>query len=360
MKRSILFLLMMVAVCCVQAQSIREGDTFWSGKVLYKATVTPLDEVMLKGLDARGAKYAISLLKVSKSGEYELKAIDESRPAPYGCYYGARVRLMKRQGFTFLAFYVGEEEIGQILMNTPEDLPTLARQQQYAEQANVLEHNGETLMNQKLLSTVKPEVLDLLGNYMEKRNKTFIQRTNRQMVAFADSKQMFMKDLEPWFVAPPQPIEQITKDKTTSARPDVKKKAVHIVDMDDIEEDTTKVDLSGKAFDFDVDELFKDEKRVKISVDDLEEDDDETAPKPKAKTPIPAKVDTPEPAKVDAPEPVKAETPVKVEAPEKVETPVKVEAPAEVDTPIEVPAEAPASPAEAPASKNPLKKLKKL
>ena len=358
MKRSILFLLMMMAVCCMQAQSIREGDTFWSGKVLYKATVTPLDEVMLKGLDARGAKYAISLLKVSKSGEYELKAIDDSRPAPYGCYYGARVRLMKRQGNTFLAFYVGEEEIGQVLMNTPEDLPTLARQQHYAEQANVLEHNGETLMNQKLLSTVKPEILDLLANYMEKRNKTFIQRTNRQMVAFADSKQMFQKDLEPWFVAPPQPIEQIAKDKTTSARPDVKKKGVHIVDMDDIEEDTTKIDLSGKGFDFDVDELFKDEKRVKVSVDDLE--DDEAAPKPKAKAPVPAKVDTPEPAEVDAPEPVKAETPVKVEAPEKVETPVKVEAPEKVETPVEVPAEAPAAPAEAPAAKNPLKKLKKL
>ena len=348
---------MMMALCTLMAQSIRKGDTFWSGKVLYTATVTPMDEVLLNGVDARGAKYEIALLKVSKNGEYELKAIDESRPAPYGCYYGARVRLMKRQGSTFLAFYSGEEEIGQILINTPEDLPTMAMQQKYAEQANVLENNGETLMNQKLLSTVKPEILDLLATQMQKKQKTFIQRTNAQLVAFADSKQIFHKDLEPWTVAPPQPIEQTLKDKTTSTRPDVKKAPVKIVDMDDIEEDTTSY-KGGQPYDLGVDELFQGEKRVTVTTEDLEENDEDAAPKPgKAVAPKPTQVETPEPATTEAPEPVKAEAP----EPVKAETPVKVEAPAaEVETPVEVPAEAPAAPAEAPAAKNPLKKLKKL
>ena len=351
MKKSILFLFMMLAVCSLQAQSIRKGDTFWSGKVLYTATVTPMDEVMLNGVDTKGAKYAISLLKVGK-GEYELKAVDESKSAPYGCYYGARVRLMKRQDITLLAFYVAEEEIGQVLVRTPEDLPTLAMQQHYAEQADILECNSEMLLNQKLLSTVKPETLDIMIALMTKKTKTFIDRTNAQMAAFAESKQLFNKDLEPWMIAPPQSIETIINDKKTNVRPEVKKNPVHIVDMDDIEEDTTSVKIDTTPIDLGLDDLTP----VKVkttTIEEPDEDDEDDAEKPvKVKAP---KMETP---KVETPVVVtpEVETP-KVEAP-KVEAP-KVETP-EVETPkVETPAvpETPETPA---AAKNPLKKLKKL
>ena len=307
---------------------------------------------MLNGVDIKGAKYVISLLKVGK-GEYELKAVDESKNAPYGCYYGARVRLMKRQDITFLAFYVAEEEIGQILVRTPEDLPTLSVQQQYAEQADVLENNSETLMNQKQLSTVKPEILDLLLEKMKKKTKTFIERTNAQMVAFAESKQLFAKDLEPWMVAPPQPIETIIKDKKTNVKPEVKKNPVHIVDMDDIEEDTTSVKIDTTPIDLGLDDLFP--AKVKTTTieepDDADDDDDEKPVKVKTPKVVAPKVETPEVETPDVETP-KVEAP-KVEAP-KVETP-KVETPA-VETPK---VETPATP-ETSAKTNPLKKLKKL
>ena len=196
-KLACTFVLCLAALLGLQAQVILKNNKFWDGEKLYTAQVEKNGVVVLKGLDIHGNTLDLNLKKNGKrAGEYTLQR--GSGNAPYGCVWGCRVQYIKQSSANFLAFYVEEHTIGQVLVQTSDNLVNcVLRQEKRENQTDPMSWVSAWPLNQKFLSTLHPEVLQGMENkLLNSRRKTIVETTNQQLIAYALAAGLYGLDAE--------------------------------------------------------------------------------------------------------------------------------------------------------------------
>ncbi len=183
----------------MSAQTIQKGNKFWDGQYLYVTEVSADGLYRLKGMDITGHQQNITLKKDgNKLGVYKLVESADGQPAPYGCMYGCRVQYIRQDGMNFLAFYPEEHTWGQVAVLTPDNIINCNNQQKFAEEETMpLDMVSDWLMNQKYISQLHPEIVQQMIDKLKlKPHPTIIERSNQQLLAYAQAMGLFGRNLE--------------------------------------------------------------------------------------------------------------------------------------------------------------------
>jgi len=194
-----LIMLMLCALAGVQAQTIQRGNKFFDGQYLYVVELRQNGNYCLNGMDITGHQKIIVLRKTgAAAGEYEMVQASPNQKAPFGCLFGCKVQYIREDGMNFLAFYPEEHNIGQTMVLTPDNITDCTAQQRFAEdETDPMEMVSSWLMNQHYLKDIHPEVLQGMINKLNaKKKKSVIERTNQQVMAYAQAIGLFGQDLE--------------------------------------------------------------------------------------------------------------------------------------------------------------------
>lgn len=186
MKRiALTFTLCLLALMSATAQTINQNNKFWDGQYLYVAELQPKNVVALKGMDITGHQQDILLKKEKKAGEYTL--LKNGDEAPFGCLWGSRVQYVRRNGMSFLAFYVEEHTIGQTIVLTTGNIVTCTEQERVAEEeSDPMSLLSSWIMNQHYLSSIVPDDLQYMADHLRGlQRRDFIEQTNLQLIGYA-------------------------------------------------------------------------------------------------------------------------------------------------------------------------------
>ena len=117
----------------VQAQSIKNGQKFWDGSVLYTAKVDAQGNVVMNGIGEHEGGFKFALSKVlNKPGQYALFGYGDSY-LPVKGESGAAVDYIRQDGMNFLAVRKSNGDICHTLVLTPDNLQNCIAQERFAE-----------------------------------------------------------------------------------------------------------------------------------------------------------------------------------------------------------------------------------
>ena len=134
MKKSVIIIVMsLCALMGVQAQTIKNGQKFWDGGVLYTAKVDVQGNVVMNGISEHEGGYKFFLSKVlNKPGQYALFGYGDDN-LPVKGESGAAVDYIRQEGMNFLAVRKQNGDICHTLVLTPDNLQNCVAQERFAE-----------------------------------------------------------------------------------------------------------------------------------------------------------------------------------------------------------------------------------
>ena len=134
MKKSVAIIVMcLCALMGVQAQTIKNGQKFWDGSVLYTAKVDAQGNVVMNGIGEHEGGFKFMLSKVlNKPGQYALFGYGDSY-LPIKGESGAAVDYIRQEGMNFLAVRKSNGDICHTLVLTPDNLQNCLAQERFAE-----------------------------------------------------------------------------------------------------------------------------------------------------------------------------------------------------------------------------------
>ena len=163
MKKVLFFIACLFVVSGLQAQTIKNGDKFWDGSVLYTAIVGYNQRtVELEGVDANSNNYRISLLWSDDSKAYSVSSRDGAIALRIS--ETAKVQYIRQEGMYFLAFYNAKNDVAWTMTLTPDNLKDCIGQERWAEQQPVSDLLTGMLMNTKYLARFSKPDLRLMRN----------------------------------------------------------------------------------------------------------------------------------------------------------------------------------------------------
>ena len=162
--KKLLFLTIAVwmAVVGVQAQTIKNGDRFFDGSVLWTASVGYGGTVELEGTDANGDGYRIALISPDEKGYYHV--FTRTGAIALRINEMAAVRYVNKEAMHFLAFLNGKGQIAWTMVLTPDNLKDCLGQETFAEHQPVSKLLSTRLMNTKYLARFDKPQLRLMRN----------------------------------------------------------------------------------------------------------------------------------------------------------------------------------------------------
>ena len=189
----------LAALMGVQAQTVKDGDTFWDGEHLMKAQVHADGIVYLSGCDKKKNCLNYGLHPIdAKNGEYILIQFMGDEAAPYHALYGNRVEYVHKDGMNFLAFYTIEDCVIQTAVLTPDNLNNcIAQQRHVEEESDPVEIVSTFLMNQMYISGLHGEVVQQMIDKLEAKDQwSVIEDYNLMMLGYAQHYKLFAIDNE--------------------------------------------------------------------------------------------------------------------------------------------------------------------
>ena len=121
------------ALCGVQAQTIKNGQRFWDGGVLYTAKVDAQGNVVMNGISEHEGGFRFMLSKVlNKPGQYALFGYEDGY-LPIKGESGAVVEYINKEGMNFLAVRKANGDVCHTLVLTPDNLQNCVAQERFAE-----------------------------------------------------------------------------------------------------------------------------------------------------------------------------------------------------------------------------------
>ena len=183
--RKIVFLIGLLSVVMIQAQTIKVGDVFWDGRYRYEAVkVNPeVGAVHLVGEDEFGTiGNTFDLLLDNKDGQYFITGEGE-RPFQRA-EAGWEVNYIRQSGMYFLAVSNPQKRIVSTLVLTPDNLQDLTNQEQEAEYNEDIDFMLENfLMNIQYLGRFSLDELKGMQAKLEAKTKrSIIEETNLQLI----------------------------------------------------------------------------------------------------------------------------------------------------------------------------------
>ena len=166
MKKSVTIIVMcLCALMGVQAQTIRNGQRFWDGSVLYTAKVDAQGNVVMNGIGEHEGGYKFALSKVlNKPGQYALFGYGDDY-LPIKGESGAAVDYIRQEGMNFLAVRKQNGDICHTLVLTPDNLQNCIAQERFAEtEQEVSEVITGMLLNNTYLSQFPRHKLRYMRN----------------------------------------------------------------------------------------------------------------------------------------------------------------------------------------------------
>lgn len=167
MKKFLLTSILLVAQLTLQAQTIRMGDMFFNGSVLYTVEDIRMGKyVYMTGVDGSGNGYEMTLEKVSrKPGEYTLQPSSQADDPPVvGAEFGWRVQYVRREGMYFLAVRKPNGDAMDVFVLTPDNLEDNLAHERDLEKRLHSEILSIALLNATYLSNIDRSELRLMRN----------------------------------------------------------------------------------------------------------------------------------------------------------------------------------------------------
>lgn len=178
---------LLLAVLPVQAQTIRRGQKFWDGAVLYTvSTVKQNGDAILTGRDSwSNNQYTLKLDKGNGAGAYILRA-QGNQPCPFRCQWGNKVTYFRRNGMNLLAVYNSAGTVVETIVLTPDNLRDLnAQQEQMGREAENSLRNATAmmLMNTHMLTPLDLDVIQAEARRLGRLQRpSFIQQINKDLL----------------------------------------------------------------------------------------------------------------------------------------------------------------------------------
>jgi len=158
-------ILSLCALCGMQAQSVRSGQKFWDGSVLYTATIDEYGTVMMSGIGPHEGGFKFQLSKdLSKEGRYCLSADAPDAILPVRGQLGWTVDYIRQDGMNFLAVRKPNGDVCHTLVLTPDNLENCLAQEKWAEGQPVSDIITGMLLNTTYLSKFDKTRLRLMRN----------------------------------------------------------------------------------------------------------------------------------------------------------------------------------------------------
>ena len=156
-------MLVLCALCGVQAQTIQNASNWWDGSVLYTAKVVG-NNVTMSGIGEHEGGFRFHLTKVAgKQGEYILTG-NETEAEALRAKIGWRVQYVRQDGMYFLAVRKPNGDAVWKMTLTPDNLENCLGQERSAEQRNPSELLSNWLMNTTYLANFSKDELRLMRN----------------------------------------------------------------------------------------------------------------------------------------------------------------------------------------------------
>jgi len=160
-----IILLCLCALCGIQAQTIRNGQKFWDGSVLYTASIDQRGVVSMEGIGPHEGGFRFKLLKEpDKQGEYVIASDAADVILPIRGELGGRVSYVRQDGMNFLAVRKSNGDVCHTLVLTPDNLENCAAQEKWAEEQPASDIITGMLLNTTYLSKFNKATLRLLRN----------------------------------------------------------------------------------------------------------------------------------------------------------------------------------------------------
>ena len=157
--------LCLCALCGMQAQTIKSGQKFWDGSVLYTASIDEYGTVMMDGIGPHEGGFRFHLSKdLSKEGRYSLSADAPDAILPVRGQLGWTVDYIRQEGMYFLAIRKPNGDVCHTLVLTPDNLENCMAQEKWAEEQPVGDIITGMLLNTTYLSRFDKARLRLLRN----------------------------------------------------------------------------------------------------------------------------------------------------------------------------------------------------
>jgi hypothetical protein len=178
---------LLLAVLPGKAQTIRRGQKFWDGTVLYTvSTVKANGDATLIGRDSwSNRQYTLKLNKGNGQGAYVLKS-SGNQPCPFRCHWGCRVTYHRNNGMNLLAVYNSAGIVVETIVLTPDNLRDLNGQQEQMEQQvqdNLRTATANMLMNTHMLTPLSLDDIQAEARRLGRlQRKSFIQRINADLL----------------------------------------------------------------------------------------------------------------------------------------------------------------------------------
>ncbi len=162
MKKIFIIILCLCALCSVQAQDIRNDSKWWSGSVLFTATVRMGGVVFFQGSDDS----ELTLVKDGdKPGQYKIIPSRQAEDTPPVCgEFGWRVQYISQDGMNFLVVRRPNGDAAEVLVLTPDNLENCKGQEEWAEKQPVSDIITGMLLNTTYLSRFSKDELRLMRN----------------------------------------------------------------------------------------------------------------------------------------------------------------------------------------------------
>lgn len=186
MKKFFSIMLCLCAVIALKAQTIKVNDAFWNGKVLYTVSEVRLGKIVyMKGVDASGNEYELTLEKVGKkAGIYKLIPSRQAEDSPLRCPWNSRVDYIRKNGMYFLAFRDAKSNlIVEAMVLTPDNVENNVAHQEDAKKRSVASLTSSFLMNEDLTTTLeRNDMKKCVKKLTRKKTRTIIEDTNMQLM----------------------------------------------------------------------------------------------------------------------------------------------------------------------------------
>ena len=172
-------LLCLCTFCGMQAQTLKKGDKFWDGGLLFTVGEVRMDRhVYLYGVDYG----EFTLEKVAgKSGEYTLRPTSQADNPPYGCKWGDRVQYISQSDVKGLIFHNHQGDIVWTMEQITDDDEHCHEKQDILEQEPISKILRTKLLNRNYLAKVEDrKELRLLRNEIMARHGYHFQSKDLQ------------------------------------------------------------------------------------------------------------------------------------------------------------------------------------
>lgn len=176
------FVLSVLAMQNMRAQTIRKGDRFFDGVTLYTVQEVRMDKyVYMTGSDDG----ELTLEKVEgKAGMYTLQPSRQAEEPLFGAQFGWRVQYIRQEGMNFLAVRNPNGDAVWVMTLTPDDKDACLEQQNAIMQELPSEITSNTLLNRYYLSQIP--------------NKQELRLMRNEILA-RHGYRFKSKDLQDWF-----------------------------------------------------------------------------------------------------------------------------------------------------------------